>query len=551
MFHGIVLIFFRLAVLSAAFLPFAPPGGAGEAGGAAPAKPAWADEDWKDKVVAIPVIGAIVGKPFSEMAGMVAGALEKAEGDGARLVVLEIDSPGGEVGACDTLSNKVFKLKIPVVSLVLHKAVSGGAMIASAAREIVMVRGSRIGDIQPMQASVTGAANAMDDRTAEKIEVDIRTTMKVFAEHYGRPTAVVEGMVSRAFAVYQVRLDNGRTEYLTGHELEVLEANIEKGRESRRVTGTRIIKPEGQLLELSPASAVEYGLASEIVEDADSFYAARGIDREERVRPAIAEGEIDLKKLLPSLDDLKLPVWVIVLLGVFLVVGVAGIATEFHAPGSGIPLAIGIIGFVCFFSTLIMHDRGSPVGIAMFLIGIGLLVVEIMVLPGFGFSGIAGIVCILAGLLLAFTPDWGSPYMAKFMWNEVGSFAIILFIGIVAAFVAIWIISEYGEKLPFLGRLFLIQEQEAGVNPYPEMILESKIQSTNEHIRALVGKFGTAETMLRPAGKVRLDSGELLDVVTDGVYIEAGGRVGIIEASGRVMAIPERRFKQVNRDMAT
>jgi membrane-bound serine protease (ClpP class) len=191
-----------------------------------------------------------------------------------------------------------------------------------------------------------------------------------------------------------------------------------------------------------------------------------------------------------------------------------------------------------------MYDRGSPIGIAIFLIGIGLLVVEIMVLPGFGIPGITGIVCILAGLLLAFTPEWGTPYMAKFMWSEVGSFSLLLFIGTAAAFAAIWIVSEYGERLPFLGRLFLTQEQEAGVNPYPETVASPGVQSVMERARALVGRVGIAETMLRPAGKVRLDSGELLDVVTDGVYIEAGDRVGIIEASGnRVVAVPERRLK--------
>ena len=349
-----------------------------EAGGEAGADPkavARPGESWKGKVVAVPITGAIVGKPFSDLADMVTEALEKAERDQARLVVLEIDSPGGEVGVCDTLSRKIFELKVPVVSLVVHKAVSGGAMLATAAREIIMTRTARIGDIQPMLASPTGGAAGMDDRTAEKIEVDIRTIMKVFADHYGRPVALVEAMVSRSSSLYQVRFEGGAVEYLTGQELELLESNITKGREKRRISDSRLLKPEGKLLELSASEAVEYGLASETVGGVDAFYSSRGIEPGDLARASVVEGEIDLKKLLPSLKDFGLPVWIIVLLGVFLAVGVIGIVTEFNAPGSGIPAAIGVIGFACFFSTLLMYDRGSPAGIVVFLLGFGLLVV--------------------------------------------------------------------------------------------------------------------------------------------------------------------------------
>ncbi len=498
-------------------------------------------ERWTDMVVAVPITGAIVGKPFSDMPETVERALDKADADGAHLIVLEIDSPGGEVGVCDALAKRIFESKTPVVSLVLHKAVSGGAMLASAAREIVMTRTARIGDIQPMQQSLTGGTPGMDERTAEKIEVDIRTIMKVYAEHYGRPVAVMEAMVSRASSLYRVEFEGGRTEYLTGHELELLEKNIDNGRDKRRIADTRIIKPEGKLLELSGPEAARYGVASEVVDSADAFYAARGISPGEIVRPDIAPGEFDLKKLIPKIDDLGLPIWVIVLLGLFLVVAVAGFVTEYHAPGSGIPIAIGIIGLVCFFSTLLMHDRGSPLGIAMFLVGVILLVVEIMVLPGFGVAGILGIIGVLAGLLLAFTPDWDSEYMREFMWQEVGAFTLLVFLGLVAAVAVILVIAGYGERLPYLGKFFLTDAQQAGVNPNPETMDAAPHESARMRLLSLKGRAGVAATTLRPAGKVRLDSGDLLDVVTDGVYIEEGKRVTVLEAAANRIVVGVER----------
>ncbi len=507
------------------------------------------DESWTDRVAAIPVKGVIVGKPFSEMPDLIERALDKADADGAHLIVLEIDSPGGEVGVCDALSKRVFESKTPVISLVLHKAVSGGAMLASAAREIVMTRAARMGDIQPMQTSLTGSAPGMDDRTAEKIEVDIRTIMKVYAERYDRPVAVMEAMVSRSSSLYQVKFDDAPTEYLAGHELELLEKNIELGRDARRIADTRILKPEGRLLELSAPQAVEHGIASEVVDSADAFYASRGIEPEEIVRPGIQEGSLDLKKLIPKIDDLGLPVWVIVLLGLFIVVAVAGFVTEYHAPGSGVPAAIGIIGLVCFFSTLLMHDRGSPLGIGVFLVGVILLVVEIMVLPGFGVAGVLGIAGVLAGLLLAFTPDWDSDYMRQFMWEEVGTLTLIVFAGLVAALAVILLIARYGERIPYVGAFFLNAAQASGVNPNPGTMVQEPGESARLKAASLKGRRGVAETMLRPAGKVRLDSGELLDVVTDGVYIEAGTRVAVIEAAGnRIVAGVDREtfFSQEN-----
>ncbi len=488
--------------------------------------------NWAEQVVAIPVKGTIIGKPFSDLPELVTEALDKADRDGAMLIVLEIDSPGGEVGACDKLSKRIFESKTPVVSLVLHKAVSGGAMVASAAREIVMTKTARMGDIQPMASSLTGSQQQMDERTAEKIEVDIRTILKVYAEHYQRPVAVMEAMVSRSSSLYQVHFRSGETAYLSGHELEVLEQNIERGRDKRRIADTKIIKPEGKLLELSATQAVEFGIASEMVDDAAQFYAQRGISDSQIVRPDIAPGELDLKKLIPKLGDLGLPVWVIALLGVFLVVGIAGLATEYHAPGSGIPLAIGIIGFVCFFATLLMHDRGSPLGIALFLIGLILLVIEIMVLPGFGVAGILGILGVLVGLLLAFTPDWHSEYMHRFMWQEVGSFTLILLFGLIGTILVIWLLTKFGEGIPYIGRFFMTDALPAGVNPNPETLEQPTHISERMRIMGLKGQSGVAETTLRPAGKVRLDSGELIDVVTDGVYVDAGRRVKVIETSG-------------------
>lgn len=497
---------------------------------------------WQGKVAAIPIKGPIMGKPYSDMADEVKAALKKANEDKARRIVLEIDSPGGAVDACDELAREISESSVPVSALVLYKAVSGGAMLANAAQEIVMTKSARLGDIQPMRMSLTGDNTGMDDRTAEKIEVDIRTIMRVHAANNGRPTAVMEAMVSRSIALYKVTLTDGTAEFMTGHELEVLEDNIAKKRTERGIAGTEIIKPQGNLLELSAAQAVEYGVAAEVVDSAADFYAARGIADADIVRPDITAKEINIKDLIPSLDSLGLPGWVIVLLGVFLIAGVGGLVTEWHAPGSGVPAVIGIIGFVCFFSTLLMYDRGSPVGIVLFLVGIVLFAVEIMILPGFGLAGIAGLVAIFLGLLLAYMPAWDSEYMQTFMWREITTFLLLIFVGLAGIVFFAWFIGSWGHKIPLLGRVFHTKTQnETGTSSAdPGARQMAAAESARLAASQRVGLRGMAYTMLRPAGKIRLDSGELLDALTNGEFIEVGTRVRIASAdSGRIFVEKE------------
>lgn len=58
----------------------------------------------------------------------------------------------------------------------------------------------------------------------------------------------------------------------------------------------------------------------------------------------------------------------------------------------------------------------------------------------------------------------------------------------------------------------------------------------------LVGREGTAKTLLRPAGKMTLDDGQTIDCVTEGEYVQAGTRLRVLAEHGVrvvVRAVPE------------
>jgi membrane-bound serine protease (ClpP class) len=59
-----------------------------------------------------------------------------------------------------------------------------------------------------------------------------------------------------------------------------------------------------------------------------------------------------------------------------------------------------------------------------------------------------------------------------------------------------------------------------------------------ERDHALVGKQGTAMTVLRPAGKAQLGD-EYVDVISDGPFISLGRKIEVVEVSGNRVIVRE------------
>lgn len=505
-----------------------PDAGATDKSGPVPA------QSWEGRVVVIPIKGLILMDVFGKMQPQVETALDRASKEKARLVVIEMDSPGGYVSLCDPLSRKILQCKTRTVALVLHKAVSGGAMLASACNEIVMTKGSRIGDIQPMmQDPATRKIIELSDRTAEKSEADIRAIMASLGQSNGHPVGLLEAMVTRNIELYEVKYTSGEREFLTKKALAVVEENTKQGRDKRVIASTGIVVEEGKLLSLAPEDAVKYGLARMVVENREAFYVNEGIDLKELIHVKVEMGEFDVSKITQQFKDLGLSMPLLLILGICLVVGIAGALTEANHPGFGLPGAIGIIGFSCFFAILMMHGRGSPIGIALFVMGIILLVVEIVVIPGFGVPGALGILCLLSGLFLAFTPDIGTPYMETHLWDEAGDFVAMLGIVTVAVGIVLWALISYGSRLPLLRHFYLQKSLRSGEETRADASRLSDHERENKakHWIDLLGQEGVSVTPLRPAGRVKLCSGELVDVVSQSVLIDSGTKVKIVDTS--------------------
>lgn len=139
--------------------------------------------------------------------------------------------------------------------------------------------------------------------------------------------------------------------------------------------------------------------------------------------------------------------------------------------------------------------------VALLVAGLVLLALE-SVLPGL-IAGIAGLLCLAAGVVLAYH-DLG--FVA-------GNLTLVVAFGSVVAGFFVWLRFFPASRL---GRRFVSDRQIGGLgNERPD----------------LVGQTGTALTNLRPSGTA-LIGGRRVDVVTEGSMVTPGTTIRVIAVEG-------------------
>lgn len=136
-------------------------------------------------------------------------------------------------------------------------------------------------------------------------------------------------------------------------------------------------------------------------------------------------------------------------------------------------------------------------------LGIVLLGIEMVLIPGFGLVGLAGVGAMLYGGWIA----WENYGPVIGVSSVVGG-------GIVATSMFVFFMRSGWSK-----RMVLQSKQHGEPSALPE------------REESLVGQVGVAATDLRPAGIVRL-GGRRTDVVAeDGAYVEAGTEVVVVKVA--------------------
>ena len=146
--------------------------------------------------------------------------------------------------------------------------------------------------------------------------------------------------------------------------------------------------------------------------------------------------------------------------------------------------------------------------IVLLCVGMAMVIVE-MFIPGFGFFGIAGIICLVLGMIMqAVNTKSGNP-LAQFLLLLL---LIVLILGTVFGVFAVLV-----HKGKFK-RSFLFKEESA----LPVDMTEVNVDYTD-----LLGKSGVVVANLRPIGVALID-GKRYDVTTRSTWVEVGAKVRVV-----------------------
>ncbi|MDL2241573.1 nodulation protein NfeD [Bacteroidales bacterium OttesenSCG-928-L03] len=385
--------------------------------------------------------------------------LKEANSLEASSVLLHLNTYGGTLVDADSMRTAILNNKIPVYVFIDNNAASAGALISIACQGIYMRPGGTIG-------AATVVDGGSGDQAPDKYQSYMRAIMRSTAEKTGRDPRIAEAMVDE-----------------------------------------RVIIPglneEGRVLTLTASEALEVGYCDGVVES-----------KEEIVEKYLAYKDYKIVQYEPTTMDrlmgfLTNPAFRAILIMII----IAGIYFELQSPGIGFPTLAAITAAVLYFTPLYLEGLVQHWEIAIFIIGILLILVEIFVIPGFGVAGISGIILLAMGLIFAMLQnDWFNFELVEM--PDVSSSLLTFFAGLLLSFILIiYLSTRIGRK---------------GI--FRKIALEADLESSESVDKGefqLLGEEGQAMTDLRPSGKIVL-KGEIYDAVSNLGYIEAGQSVRVV-----------------------
>jgi membrane-bound serine protease (ClpP class) len=433
------------------------------------------------EVAVVPLKGEVNEAQFLFLRRM----LKQAEAAGAAAFVVNMDTPGGSLAAAVKIVDLLLKSTIPTFTYVNTNAGSAGALIALATQHIYMAPVSAIGAAAPVLSGGADPPEAM--------------TSKIVSYYSGYFRSAAEA---------------------NGHNPDVAEAFINRDKEVK--IGETVINKEGDLLTLSSQEAVrEYEgkplLAAGIAPSLRALVDKAGFEGAEVVELQ-PSGFERAAQIITSLAPL------------FLLGGIIGAYLEFKSPGFGVA---GFVSGCCFLLFFAGHYVAGLTGfevLAVFVLGVILIVFELIFFPGILLFSLLGVALMLGSLLFAMMDYWPSrPFVLSF--EMVAPALTNLGLAMVLAIFVIVLLARFLPSLPVLGGIFLHASSAPGSSvPGPaRSLFAGSIQ---------IGDLGVAHTPLRPSG--RADFGALqTDVVTEGDFLDAGTRVRITSIQGsKVSVVP-------------
>lgn len=389
-------------------------------------------------------------------------AIDKAKELNSDLIILKLNTFGGELEAAEKIRTLLLECPIPVYVLIDPNAASAGALISIACDSIYMVPGGTIG----AASVVDQEGNVMPD----KYQSYMRGMMRATAEEQGRNPLIAEAMVDP-------------DTYIAG------------------------ITEVGKVLTFTTKEAISHGYCEGEAENIEEVLEILAVSDYEITEQTFAWTDKVIAFLInPAIS------------GILIMLIIGGIYFELQSPGIGFPLIIAITAALLYFMPHYLEGLAAHWEILLFLVGVGLLIVEIFVTPGFGVAGISGIVLIVTALVLAMVFNIGFDF-SLVPPKAIPRNILVVLTSVTCGFLlSLWIAKK----------VLLMDTRFGSLALKTNLMPEEGYVAADMSLVALIGKEGIAHTTLRPAGKVEIED-EIYDAVAAIGYIEQGGRIKVTQ----------------------
>ena len=280
--------------------------------------------------------------------------VSEAEEDGARFLVIRLDTPGGLYDATRDIVETILESEIPVIVYVSPsgaQAASAGTFIATAGHITAMANGTNIGAASP----VDQGGGPLPEPLGSKATNDAAAFLRSIAIERGLNADALNDTVTKAQAYSASEALNQNVIDFVAKDLEQLLSTVE---------GTRVDLFDGSSY-IIDTSGVELRTVDKTI----------------------------LERFLAIISNPNVAF-------LLLVIGVIGLFIEFMAPGLFAP---GIVGAICLVMAFVAFGNlpVNWVGLALIAFALVLIFAELQS-PGVSFFGAGGVVSFVLGSVLLF-----------------------------------------------------------------------------------------------------------------------------------------------------
>lgn len=324
-----------------------------------------------------------------------------------------------------------------------------------------------------------GAATVVDgsgEAAPDKYQSYMRSIMRSTAEENGRDPRIAEGMVDETLVIDS-------------------------------------IKQAGKVITFTTTEALANGYCEAKVNSIEEILERNGVTSYEIDRFRLGAVEKIIAIFLNPFIS-----------GLLILVIIGGIYFELQTPGVGFPLFAAITALLLYLIPYYLSGLAEYWEILALFVGVILILVEVFVIPGFGVTGIAGIALTLASLVLIMIN------------NDFFNFEFVPLRDIVTAMFATVGGITGGVLLLFFGGARLTRTKAFRNIALMDTQDKGEGYTVGPNAAQLVGKRGVAQTVLRPSGKIFIDT-QLYDAFTRGEFVEKGEEVVVIAVEGVTLRV--------------